>query len=584
MWRKLRNAAWSYRRLLLVLATPPLLLPLPLVIATKESYCAFVLLLMAIFWTTEVIPLPITAMFPAIFFPAFGIMTSSQVAAAYFKDFHFLLIGVICLATSIQKWGLHRRAALRLVGAVGVQPARLTLGFMAACGFLSMWVHNTSAVAMVMPVADAVLRQIRRAGEGCVLFFFFPKGFSFLSCTLRRTTCALLFRCLREEQKPPEETSSSSSSSSSSTSEATQSACAPAPPSEAMVAKAMCMGVAYASNIGGIATLPGTSPNLIFSEYLHQIYPECRCVDFGKWLALCFPVSALALLLTWAWLCWLFIGSDPRLLWRRRGQLSQREKAARKVIRDEYAALGPMSGQEVFTQVVFGLMVLLWLTRSPGFIPGWAAFFPRHAGYVTDATVALVLGVLFFLVPAHGPSRKYESMISWEEFQASMPWKVALLVGGGFALAEGTKVSGLSRWVSTLLSPLGNLPPVATVAVACIIVTMVTELASNATTITIFLPILSPLAEGIRVNPLSVLIPATLCTSFSFLLPASNPPNAVVFAYGHFSVADMVKAGLGANVIGLLVVLLAVTTWGVPLFSLDTYPDWAPPFNATVPP
>ncbi|XP_019737326.1 solute carrier family 13 member 1-like [Hippocampus comes] len=112
---------------------------------------------------------------------------------------------------------------------------------------------------------------------------------------------------------------------------------------------------------------------------------------------------------------------------------------------------------------------------------------------------------------------------------------------------------------------------------------MVTELASNATTITIFLPILSPLAEGIRVNPLSVLIPATLCTSFSFLLPASNPPNAVVFAYGHFSVADMVKAGLGANVIGLLVVLLAVSTWGVPLFSLDTYPDWAPPFNATVP-
>uniref|UniRef100_A0A3Q2XS08 Solute carrier family 13 member 1 n=1 Tax=Hippocampus comes TaxID=109280 RepID=A0A3Q2XS08_HIPCM len=166
MWRKLRNAAWNYRRLLFMLATPPLLLPLPLMIATKESYCAFVLLLMAIFWTTEVIPLPITAMFPAILFPAFGIMTSSQVATAYFKDFHFLLIGVICLATSIQKWGLHRRVALRLVGAVGVKPAWLTLGFMSGCGFLSMWVHNTSAVTMVMPIAEAVLRQIRRAGEG----------------------------------------------------------------------------------------------------------------------------------------------------------------------------------------------------------------------------------------------------------------------------------------------------------------------------------------------------------------------------------------------------------------------------------
>ncbi|XP_061698724.1 solute carrier family 13 member 1 isoform X13 [Syngnathoides biaculeatus] len=340
----------------------------------------------------------------------------------------------------------------------------------------------------------------------------------------------------RDDHKLPEERSPSSSPSSSSAaaaaaaaSNSTQAACATAPPTDLTLGKAMCIGVAYASNIGGIATLPGTSPNLIFFEYLRQIYPECNGVNFGKWLALCLPISVLTLLLTWAWLCWLFIRSDVRSLRRCGGELSEREKAGRKVIRDQYAALGPMSAQEKFTQAVFFLMVLLWLTRSPGFFPGWASFFPGHSDYVTDATVALVLGILFFLVPAHGPSRKYESMITWEEFQASMPWKVALLVGGGFALAEGTK------------------------------------------------------AEVIRVNPLSVLIPATLCTSFSFLLPASNPPNAVVFAYGHFSAADMVKAGLGANVIGLLAVLLAVGTWGVPLFSLDTYPDWAPPYNATAP-
>ncbi|XP_061698716.1 solute carrier family 13 member 1 isoform X6 [Syngnathoides biaculeatus] len=396
----------------------------------------------------------------------------------------------------------------------------------------------------------------------------------------------------RDDHKLPEERSPSSSPSSSSAaaaaaaaSNSTQAACATAPPTDLTLGKAMCIGVAYASNIGGIATLPGTSPNLIFFEYLRQIYPECNGVNFGKWLALCLPISVLTLLLTWAWLCWLFIRSDVRSLRRCGGELSEREKAGRKVIRDQYAALGPM--------------------RSPGFFPGWASFFPGHSDYVTDATVALVLGILFFLVPAHGPSRKYgqnpdaknvsvrkmmltvrlalESMITWEEFQASMPWKVALLVGGGFALAEGTKESGLSRWVSELLTPLGHLPPLAAVAVACVVVTTVTEVASNAATISIFLPILSPLAEVIRVNPLSVLIPATLCTSFSFLLPASNPPNAVVFAYGHFSAADMVKAGLGANVIGLLAVLLAVGTWGVPLFSLDTYPDWAPPYNATAP-
>lgn len=108
-------------------------------------------------------------------------------------------------------------------------------------------------------------------------------------------------------------------------------------------------------------------------------------------------------------------------------------------------------------------------------------------------------------------------------------------------------------------------------------------------------------AEAIHVNPLYVLIPTTLCTSYSFLLPVSNPPNAVVFGYGHLTIMDMVrralrseravalatvltvsshlsqvKAGIGTNVIGVLATLLAVATWGVPLFSLDTYPDWAP--------
>ncbi|XP_035769351.1 solute carrier family 13 member 1-like, partial [Neolamprologus brichardi] len=178
--------------------------------------------------------------------------------------------------------------------------------------------------------------------------------------------------------------------------------------------------------------------------------------------------------------------------------------------------------QEIFTGVVFVGMVLLWLTRSPGFIPGWASLFPHKSNYITDATVALVLGVLLFIVPAHGPSRKYESMISWKEFQASMPWQVALMVSGGFALAKGAEESGLSLWLARLMTPLGDLPVLATVTVACLLTTTLTEVASNAATITIFLPILSPLAEAIHVNPLYILIPATLCTSFSFLLPVSN--------------------------------------------------------------
>ncbi|KAM7415337.1 hypothetical protein PAMA_019930 [Pampus argenteus] len=575
--KKLSRGLWSYHSIALIVLTPLLLLPLPLVIRTKEADCGFVLLLMGVYWTTEVIPLAMTAMFPAIFFPMFGIMTSSEVAMAYFKDFHFLLVGVICFATSIEKWGLHHRIALRLVTMVGVNPAWLMLGFMSACAFLSMWVQNTSAVTMTMPIVEAVLQQILKVKEGE------PTGEDNPDLQLEETDDEEKKEDVSDNMDPdvPEETHVQIQTAAAQTTAAHSSR-----NRDLMMCKAMCLSIAYSSNIGGISTLLGTSPNLIFSEYLNQIYPNCHCINFGNWLMMCLPISVIMLLLTWMWLYWLFIGSDFRFLWRCGEEQSDKEKAARKVIEDEYRALGPMSSQEIFTLLVFLLLVLLWLTRAPGFMPGWTSLLPHQSGSVTDATVALLLGLVFFIAPAYGPSRKYEAMISWEEFQASMPWRVVLLVGGGFALAEGTKESGLSFWVAKLMTPLGDLPVLATITIACIIVTTVTEVASNSATITIFLPILSPLAEAIHVNPLYVLIPTTLCTSFSFLLPVSNPPNAVVFAYGHLSIMDMVKAGLGVNVIGFLAVMLAVKTWGVPLFSLDTYPDWAPVlprFNSSVP-
>lgn len=157
-----------------------------------------------------------------------------------------------------------------------------------------------------------------------------------------------------------------------------------------------------------------------------------------------------------------------------------------------------------------------------------------------------------------------------------MPWEIAILVGGGFALADGCEVSKLSAWVASKLTPLGSLPLWLIILISCLIVTSVTEVASNPATITIFLPILSPLAEAIHVNPLFILIPATLCTSFAFLLPVANPANAIVFSYGHLTVMDMVKAGLGINIIGVAVVMLGIMTWIVPIFDLYTYPSWAP--------
>ncbi|NXX90479.1 S13A1 protein, partial [Centropus bengalensis] len=595
---KILSYLLAYRRFLLIVLTPLLLLPLPLIIKTKEAECAYTLFVVAIFWLTEALPLAVSALLPAFMFPLFGIMESKEVASAYFKDFHLLLIGVICLATSIEKWNFHKRVALRMVMLVGVNPAWLTLGFMVSCAFLSMWLSNTSAAAMVMPIVEAVAQQIIRAeAEADALE---------MSCSNGSINPALeldenIGECETSDWKEKEKQVNGYDSKVGSTvctiekENETEKEQQNLPPTEtgrknkkdkySGVFKVMCLCVAYSATIGGLTTITGTSTNLIFAEHFNTRYPSCQCINFGSWFILSIPITVIILVLSWVWLQWLFLGFDFKNMFKCGKKKTSREEASAQVIQEEYKKLGRMSYPEIVTLVLFILMTLLWFTREPGFIPGWSSLFPKYKGYATDSTTALVIGLLFFIIPAKTLSKTsngennvfgYTPLITWKEFQSCMPWEIAILVGGGFALADGCEVSKLSEWVASKLTPLGSLPLWLIILISCLIVTSVTEVASNPATITIFLPILSPLAEAIHVNPLFILIPATLCTSFAFLLPVANPANAIVFSYGHLTIMDMVKAGLGINIIGVAVVMLAIMTWIVPIFDLYTYPNWAP--------
>ncbi|XP_023443776.2 solute carrier family 13 member 1 isoform X3 [Dasypus novemcinctus] len=554
---KLLTYVLIYRRLLLIVSTLLILLPLPIILHTKEAECAYTLFVVAMFWFTEALPLSVTALLPGLMFPMFGIMTSKEVASAYFKDFHLLLIGVICLATSIEKWNLHKRIALRMVMMVGVNPAWLTLGFMSSTAFLSMWLSNTSTAAMVMPIVEAVAQQIIKAEAEVEATQMTPisgctnHGLEIDECVNGHETnekkekTRSIPGCSNDTGKIPNKMHLEKNSVTGTKYRTKK---------DHMICKLMCLCIAYSSTIGGLTTITGTSTNLIFAEHFNIFKEMFKC---GK-------------------------------------TKTVKEKACAAVIKQEYKNLGPIRYQEIVTLVLFIVMALLWFSREPGFVPGWSVLFSEYPGFATDSTAALIVGLLFFLIPAKILTKTtstgeivafdYSPLITWKEFQSFMPWDIAILVGGGFALADGCEESGLSKWIGNKLSPLGSLPLWLIVLISSLMVTSLTEVASNPATITLLLPILSPLAEAIHVNPLYILIPTTLCTSFAFLLPVANPPNAIVFSYGHLKVTDMVKAGLGVNIIGVAVVMLGMSTWIVPMFDLYTYPSWAPPIsNVSVP-
>jgi len=138
-----------------------LLIPGPSTLPVEGWRMAAVAVLMAIWWITEAIPIPATALVPLVLFPALGVLSMPNAAAPYANELIFLFMGGFFIAFAMERWGLHRRIALGIVATVGTGPRQLVFGFMLATAFLSMWISNTAATAMMFPIGLALGQMFR---------------------------------------------------------------------------------------------------------------------------------------------------------------------------------------------------------------------------------------------------------------------------------------------------------------------------------------------------------------------------------------------------------------------------------------
>ncbi len=326
----------------------------------------------------------------------------------------------------------------------------------------------------------------------------------------------------------------------------------------------LMLAIAYSASAGGIATLIGTPPNLAFNQIYHSTFPEAPEISFGHWLIFALPLS-----LTMLGLIWLILTKF----------LHRKELCDINLNNDRsFTSLPAMSVNEKKVMFVFVLSALLWTFRTNiniGAITiyGWTNLIGLN-GLVDDGTIAVAMSVLLFILP--DSTNKGSGIVGVEQIR-SVPWEIILLFGGGFALAEGFQHSGLSGIIGNQFSALSDAPVFLIIILTCLILTFLTELTSNTATTQTLLPILASVGIGMGINPLLLMIPATISASCAFMLPIATPPNAIVFGSGYLEIHDMTRAGLILNLAGALIISTFFYFIGSAVLGIDpaVQPIWA---------
>jgi len=427
---------------------------------------------MVLWWITEAVSISITALIPLTIFPLLGIMDMQTVSANYGSPIVFLFFGGFVMALALEKVNLHRRIALNIIRFTGTTPDKVILGFMLATAFLSMWISNTATTVVMLPIALSVINLLINDDDG-----FTDRDKSFALC--------------------------------------------------------MMLGIAFSANVGGIATIIGTPPNIVMTGFMEQEYD--MQISFLKWMLVGIPFSTLMLAIIYFVLVkWLYPSSLSEL------------PNSEKIIDTELAKLGEINKREQRVIIIFGCTIFLWIFRT--YVNELVPFIT-----LSNAGISMLAALALFSIPFN--FGRGEFSLNWED-TVKLPWGILILFGGGLSLASGLSSTGVIDYIGALVSSSGFVNVYLIVSLLILIMLFMTELMSNVALVAIFCPVVTGVAIGLDYDILHMLIPITMASSCAFMLPMATPPNAIIFASGYIKVHEMAKAGVLLNFISVMILIL----------------------------
>jgi solute carrier family 13 (sodium-dependent dicarboxylate transporter), member 2/3/5 len=468
----------------------------PLPLDANQQILAAVLSFTIVYWLSEAIPIPVTAILALALCVLLGVPPIAQgsddtfgdiVYGSFASDTIFLFIGAFIIAQAMMTHGLDRRFAFRVLSLPGVANSTyaVIIAFGAIAALLSAFISNTATAAMLLPIGLGMMGAL-----GSLV-----------------------------SDQTGEDTD----------------------PSRLRFGTALMLMISYGAGVGGLLTPIGTPPNLIGIEFIEQ--ETDATITFFGWVLMALPICLI-----------MFVALCIILILLNRPEV-RRLSGAESYVNEERSKLGPLSRGERNTLVVFGVAVSLWVL--PGVI---ALLFGDESGVYTavgnrldEGTVAILAAVLLFLLPIDWARRRFT--MNWNE-AVGIDWGTVILFGSGIALGTLLSETGLAETLGTgIAEGLGVTSLLLVSAVSALIAIVISETTSNTASATIVVPIVIPIAQAAGLDPVIPALAAVFGASFGFMMPVSTPQNAVVYGSGMIPITKMVRSGIFFDVIGIILIV-----------------------------
>lgn len=435
---------------------------------------------MVVWWVTDAVPFSVTALLPLILFPLFGVLPMGSTAAPYAHPIIFLFMGGFFIAIALEKHRLHERIALNLIKLTGTSGNGIIMGFMIATAFISMWISNTATAMMMLPIALSVVKLVIPTKE--------------------------------EIKDGPLS-------------------------SERNFALGLMLSVGYAATLGGLATIIGTPPNVVFIGLLNKL--NGQQISFGQWMLIGIPVATLLLISNYLIVTKILFPNKIDKI-----------KGSDQLIKTRLSELGLMRREEKLVLTIFSLTSFFWIFQQ--LINEQLL----KAELLNDTNIAMAGGLLMFMVPVDLKNLRF--ILHWDDTK-NMAWGILILFGGGLCLAEGLSEAGIINAVGAWVVAQTEFN-ILFILLLIVLSVVLSEMMSNVALVNIFVPVIFGIAQSLNINPILLAMPVTFAASIGFMFPIATPPNAIVFSSGYIRMKDMVRAGILLNIVSILIIWIASIT------------------------